>query len=369
MKPNVRLAGTVALFVGIVAVFAVAGSSPSDSPDHRTDSDAANGASVLPQLAQALGHPATTLDSGFAPDLGMGVVFVLEPTTGFSREDARRLVDYVSGGGAVVYAADRGDAQLDFELHVMRVPALASGDATGSGPMLAGVGRVSGATSAIPLSLLPNQVVLLRSTSGQPIAYEQLIGRGRVVVMSDPLPLCNGYLQRADNTRLAADLVSLAPADSPVAFDEYHHEAAGGGSPLTGWLSTTWGAAIAWAAVVLFAGLVLQGRAFGPRLPLSGARRRSADEHVAAVGSLLERSRSAALTGRLLAGATRRTLAARHGLPPGPGLGQALEARAPAAAAELAAAEAELAGHAGDAALAAAARRLHHLAYPDQPRS
>jgi hypothetical protein len=369
VKLNARLVGTVALFAGIVAVFAVAGGSPGDSPEHRTDSDAANGASALPQLAQALGHPTTTFASGFAPDLGMGVLFVLEPTTGFSRDDARQLSDYVSGGGAVVYAAAQGDAELDLVLHVNRLRGLATGDATGSGPMLAGVTRVSGDTTVAPLSVLPGQVVLLRSTTGQPIAYEQLIGRGRVVVMSDPLPLCNGYLQRADNARLAAALVSLAPGGSGVAFDEYHHEAAGGGSPLTGWLSTAWGAAIAWAAVALFAGLVLQGRAFGPRRPLPGGGRRSTAEHVAAVGSLLERSRSAAVTGRLLASATRRALAARHGLPPGPDFGPTLEARAPAAAAELAAAEAALGGEAGDAALAAAARRLHRLAYPEQPRS
>ena len=42
------------------------------------------------------------------------------------------------------------------------------------------------------------------------------------------------------------------------------------GSPLTGWLSTAWGAATAWIVLLGFVGLLLRGRAFGPRLELPG---------------------------------------------------------------------------------------------------
>jgi hypothetical protein len=52
----------------------------------------------------------------------------------------------------------------------------------------------------------------------------------------------------------------------------------------------------------------------------------------------------------------------------GPGFDQTLGQRAPAEAAELRRAEAELErGGEAEAALLAAARRLHPLAYPDQP--
>ena len=368
MRIGGRTLGVVALLVAIALAFALRGTSTGDSPDHRTDSDAANGASALPQLASALGHPTTTLDGGFRPDLGMGALFVLSPSVGFTKDEAVRAADYVAGGGALVYAAEQGDPQLDLQLKVVRQRGIASGEAVGAGPMLAGVGRVAGAVAAQPLTPGPDQAVILRSSSGQPIALEQLVGRGRVVVLADPLPLCNGHLDQADNWRLAADLISLAPAGTEVAFDEYHHEPVGVGSPLTGWLSTAWGAALTWAVLLGFAGLLLRGRAFGPRLELPGGGDRSAAEHVAAVGGLLERSRAADTTGQLLLAAARRALAARHGLAVGPGSGfeRTLRQRAPADADELERAEAELA-RGGDPALLAGARRLHHLAYPDQP--
>jgi hypothetical protein len=282
--------------------------------------------------------------------------------------EASRAADYVRGGGVLVYAAEQGDPQLDLTLRVVRQREIASGEAAGSGPVLAGVGTVVGAATVQPLAPGPDQVMLLRSSSGQPVAFEQLLGRGRVVVLADPLPLCNGHLDQADNWRLAAALVSLAPAGARVAFDEYHHGPVGMESPLTGWLSTAWGAALAWAVLVVFAGLLLRGRAFGPRLELPGSGHRSTAEHVAAVGGLLERSRAVSATGQLLLAAARRALAARHGLAVGPGADfhRALGQRSPADAVALERAEGEL-ERGGEAALLAGARRLHDLAYPDQP--
>lgn len=371
MKLDRRAVAVAVLLLGIAVAFALRGTSTGDSPEHRTDSDAPNGASALPQLAAALGYTPVTLDAGFQPDLGMGAVFVLSPTVGFSKDDAARAADYVSGGGVLVYGAEQGDPQLDFTLKVQRQRGITGGDASGIPALLAGVSHVAGATTAAPLVPGPGQVVLLRSAGGEPLGLEQFLGRGRLVVLSDPLPLCNGHLQQADDGRLAADLLSLASPGSRIAFDEYHHGPAGVTSPLTGWLSTAWGAGITWAVVIGFVGLLLRGRAFGPRLEPPGAGDRSAAEHVAAVGGLLRRSRAAAATGQLLLAATRRSLAARHGLTTGSGSGleRALGQRAPADAAELEAAERDLAAGSGEeAALLAAARRLHRLGYPDQPQ-
>src|SRR5207248_9238855 len=59
-------------------------------------------------------------------------------------------------------------------------------------PILAGVSRVTGGPALEPLRPSPAQVVLLRTASGRPAAVEELVGRGRVVTLADPLPLCNG---------------------------------------------------------------------------------------------------------------------------------------------------------------------------------
>ena len=368
MKLSGRTILIASLGLAILVASIIFGTSSADSPEHRTDSNAANGASALPQLAQALGHPAAILDTSFEPDLGMGALFVLTPTVGFSMDEARRLSDYVAGGGAVVYASEQGDPRLDFTLKVNRLRAPVGAAATGTGPALAGVSSVSGSDTVSPFQPSSSQVVLLRAAKGMPVAFEQFLGRGRVVVLADPLPLCNGYLEFADNWRLAADLISLAPAGTRVGFDEYHHGAAGQGSPVSGLLSTVWGSAIIWAVVAVFVGLFLRGRGFGPRLALPGGRARSSAEYVSAVGGLLQRSRGMEVTGRLLAAATRRALAVRHGLAVGPAFDAALKSRAPVAAGELEAADRELEGAEGEGGLLKGARRLHALAYPGRPR-
>jgi hypothetical protein len=359
----------IALVVAIAVALGLRGSSSGDSPEHRTNSDAANGTSALPQVAAALGRHTSTLQDSFELSAGLDELFVFRPTRGFSADDAQRLSSWVRSGGVLVYAAEEGDFALDYRLGVRRQGLPVGGDVTGAGPMLAGVSHVSGGDAVRPLLLDPGAAGLLRGADGAVVGYEELLGRGRVVVLADPLPLCNGYLERADNGRLAADLISLAPSGGQVGFDEYHHFQPGAAldSPLTGLLSTSWGAGISWAVVVVFAGLLLRGRAFGPRVELSRPRDRSSAEHVAAVGRLLARSRATGMTGQLLAAATRRTLAARHGLLGAESLEAALAGRAPEEAAELAAAEAELRTNRAETGLVRAAHRLHRLADPTPP--
>ena len=179
-----------------------------------------------------------------------------------------------------------------------------------------------------------------------------------------PEVVCNGWLETADNGRFAADLVSLSPG--PVAFDEYHHgDLAGAGGD---WTRQPLGLALVWAAVAIFLGLLLRGRAFGPRLPPAGAGARSAAEYAAAVGHLLRQAGGRGLALKVVSDATRRALAHQLGLGsdvPLARLDEVLARRAPAIAEEYtaAAAEAERGGR-SESALLAAARRLHDLAYP-----
>jgi hypothetical protein len=358
------LIGSLVLAIG-VAVY-LRGSPSQDSPEHRVGSDAANGTSALKQLAEALGHPTVTLQDGFTPDLGMRVLFVFTPRTGFTKQEARRLTDYASAGGVVIYAAEDGDPQLDAALHVDRQSTLVSGEGTSAGPMLSGVQQVSGGAAVRPLVPRSTQVVVLRGGRTRPIGVEELVGRGRIVTLADPLPLCNGYLSTADNGRLASDLVSLAGGGGTVAFDEYHHQVPGPTSPVTAWLSTSWGVSLTWAVVLLFTGLLVRGRAFGPRLELPGGGDRSSAEYVEAVGHLLQRSRAVGVTAEVLREAARRAIAQRHGIgATGEAFQRSLAQRAPQEAEELAAAEAQLAAAGGEDALLAAARRLRTVAYPD----
>jgi hypothetical protein len=122
------------------------------------------------------------------------------------------------------------------------------------------------------------------------------------------------------------------------------------------------------ALLIIYGGLLLRGRGFGPAVSLAPARDRSSAEYAEAVGTLLRRARARATTLAMLDEATRRSLASRvglsHGMPPDQ-LAKVLQTRAPELARDLVAAEAAAGAAAGsERALLDAARLLHALAYP-----
>jgi hypothetical protein len=378
----------VALLLVIVAVVALTPNRPGRSPDHRSNSDAIDGTSALFSLAQALGHPTSMLGGSFSPPAGRGVLFVFSPDTEFSEDQVSQLDAWISDGGVLVYAATGGDQRLDLVYDIHREAALGAAgvgpggallgaDLRTAAPILAGVSRVVGSDSSVAdndppgsLNVNPSQVPLLRSSSGahEVAAFVESRGSGRLVAISDPQVLANGNLGQADNGRLASDLISMAPAGAPVVFDEYHHGAGGDSPSLTDWVTTPWGAMLGLALLVVYAGLLLRGRSFGPMVSLAPTRDRSSAEYTEAVGTLLRRARARATTLAVLGEATRRSLAARVGMSRGSSaeqLDRLLAERAPELAQELIESEAQpRAGGQSEASLLEAARRLHSLAYP-----
>ena len=218
----------------------------------------------------------------------------------------------------------------------------------------------------MPLEPRADQVAILRSGSFV-LAYLERLGAGTVVVLADPLELCNGYLEKANNGRLLADLLGLVGAGAPVAFDEYHHGLTTADLTPQAWILTPWGAALLWLIIAVFFGLLLRGRRFGPLIPRPLQASRAEAEWAVAGGELLRRAGARAVTLGGLAGASERAIAARTGLPAQPRerFWQALWRRAPDVAAALDSAERALYGSsASEKDLLAAAQRLHHLAYP-----
>jgi hypothetical protein len=259
---------------------------------------------------------------------------------------------------------------LDSGLSVHRRSAVTTSQETVVEPVLRGVRTLSSEGGQVALDPTAGQVPVIRDSVGAVVGLEERIGAGLVVVLTNPLPLCNGYIDRADNGRLASDLISLAPPGTTVAFDEAHHQPPdqGSQSPLTAPLSTPWGIGVALATLVGFVGLLIRGRRFGPRLAPPGAGQRSTVEHVTAVGRLLRRARARDRTLQRLRDATRHALALRHGIAVGRDFDAALAARAPEEAARLAEADRLAARPAGgqptEQELLEAARRLHRLAHP-----
>ncbi|MDQ6876114.1 MAG: DUF4350 domain-containing protein [Candidatus Dormibacteraeota bacterium] len=341
-----------------------------DSPEHSSTSDAANGTSAAVLFAQAMGHPTHEITGAFTPPAAGGLMFVFTPTSPYTPDEAAQTASWVHQGGVLVYAAEHGDPELDRALGVSRAAGIVQSTNAIANPVLAGVSEVAGGSFATPLAPAVEQVPILRTSGGSVLGYLAPFGTGRVVVLADPLVLCNGYLDKKDNGRLLADILGTFGAGAPVAFDEYHH-----GLTLTdlspqAWLLTPWGAALVWLLIAVFAGLLLRGRGFGPLIGRPAEAPRGDVEWATAVGELLRRSGARDLTLRLLATASERAVAARTGLPlqPRERFWSALWVRAPELASELADAEQSLyAPRAGDAELMRAAQRLHDVAYPRTP--
>jgi hypothetical protein len=133
-------------------------------------------------------------------------------------------------------------------------------------------------------------------------------------------------------------------------------------------MTTPWGIALLAMVLIVFVGVALRGRAFGPRIPLRAREDRSTAEYAVAVGSLLHRTGARRVTLEALLSATRRAVAERVGLGgdiPSDRLNATIAQRAPSAAEALARAERELEGaSASEANVLNLARRLHDLAYP-----
>lgn len=354
-----------ALASAVLAGVAYALQPQQDSPEHSSSSDAANGASAALLYAQAMGHPASPIAGSF--DLTQyGMVFVFTPTSSYTSDEAQQTLAWIRSGGILIYAAEQGDRELDGALGVRRLGGYVSGATETATPIVSGVSTVAGGPAVVPVDLSRDQVAILRTADHSGGGYIQRVGNGIVVVLADPLVLCNGYLEKSDNGALLADLLSLAPT-AAVGFDEYHHGLTLSGVAPQAWARTPWGAGLLWLLIAVFFGLVLRGRRFGPLVERPVETPRSDVEWAVAVGQLLRRSGAREVTLGLIANAAERDVASYTGLPvhPRDRFWQALWVRAPEVAAELAEIESSLRSmSATDADLMRAAERLHRLAHP-----
>jgi hypothetical protein len=318
-----------------------------------------------------MGHSTGQVSGTFDLKAGPGLMFVFSPTSAYTADEAGRTRTWVSAGNVLIYASEERDPELDRAFGVKRMPGFLYTSGEVATPVVQGVTTVAGGSFLVPLQVSAEQVAFLRSSAGLVLGYIQKIGTGSVVVLADPLVLCNGYLGKQDNGRLLADLLGLTGSNFPVFFDEYHHGLVLSDVSPQSWVATPWGAAVLWLLIAVFLGLWVRGRSFGPLIPRPPEAARADVEWAVAVGALLRRSSARDVTLGVLASAAERAVAGRTGIPlqPRERFWDALWVRAPELAAELAEAENTLQASAvSEPQLLKAAQRLHGIAYPASGR-
>ncbi|MGB9177862.1 MAG: DUF4350 domain-containing protein [Pyrinomonadaceae bacterium] len=161
-------------------------------------------------------------------------------------------------------------------------------------------------------SVSPAPVVHLASERGA-LLVDYAHGKGRIIVLSDPFIIANNGINRADNLRLALNIV--AGPSGLIAFDEYHQGHAATHNALIQYFAGTPVLAMfAQTLLIVLTALWTNGSRFARPLPVARVDRRSSLEFVASMAELQQRARAYDLAIENIYTRTRRVLARFAGL-------------------------------------------------------
>jgi len=159
----------------------------------------------------------------------------------------------------------------------------------------------------------PAPVLNFLRSDGQALLVDYPHGQGRIVLLSDPFIVANNGINRADNLRLAINVV--IGDGGVVAFDEFHQGHGATNNTLIQYFEgTPLLALFGQFALVTLAIVWSRGRRFGRPLPLPQVDRRSSLEFVASMAELQQRARAHDLALENIYGRARRVLVRYAGL-------------------------------------------------------
>lgn len=158
----------------------------------------------------------------------------------------------------------------------------------------------------------PAPVVHL-SDSRAALLVDYKYGAGRIIILSDPFIIANSGINRADNLRLAINVI--AGANDLIAFDEYHHGRFATHNQIISYFAgTPVLPMLGQLGLIILVAVWTSGRRFARPLPLPFVDRRSKLEFVASMAELQQRSRAFDLAIENIYARTRRVLARYAGL-------------------------------------------------------
>lgn len=237
------------------------------------------------------------------------LVLMLAPQTAVNPAEWRVLDEWVEAGGTLLIVGDdigsnSAFGHYDFRLRYtgdeatavsLQIPLLTS-------PAIPDDAELT-TTYALQSSRDDYVTHFATEEEGWPVVVSWPMENGRIILSSAPFPFSNAGLQQPANAEWALSLLNSADEPQNIFFDEWHHGLRDVASENvitpTNWLRRTpGGRAVLYVALVLFIGLILQGRIFGRPLPMTKTlARRAPLEYINGIANLSRRAghRQAAL--------------------------------------------------------------------------
>jgi hypothetical protein len=264
-----------------------------------SQSTAPSGAAALRMWLSSLGYATQPQPRGsFAVPPRTGLMFLLEPTEAPTAAEWAEIDAWVTDGGVLVLAGEGGPSLLALA-HYDVTPRFAAGVDGGLAPQ-SPLFQSPPVTTTVDLRAglylrvaQPGLVTHLAVPEG-PVLVSWPQGAGRIVVSASSYAFSNAGLKQAGNPALVLNLLSIAPANARVWFDEWHHGTRSAETVIgpEAWLrSTPAGRALLYVGAVVFVALLLGGRSFGRPRPLPNTTARRAPlEFISALAHLGRRA-------------------------------------------------------------------------------
>ena len=282
------------------------------APAGSTFSSDSGGLKVLHNYLERMEVEVETLQSfEELPEEGTIVVAATEPmVVAPTKDDGRRLIDWVEGGGRLVMVGANGrDVLAGVPVGASR--STKSDEATLT-PLLPsfysdGVEKVSAGESRF-LTQDGTWVTHMKDSGGQ-VLTSRAYGEGEIVWLSSVTPMSNERIAEEDNARLSTLIVAAA---TPVYFDEYHHGFVRGASM---WERLRPGgqAAVTLGLVALLVFLLALSRRLGSAIEPAPARPMRSGAYIGSLAELYRKAGARAETLRSLEEGLRESLTRRYG--------------------------------------------------------
>ncbi|HRQ36551.1 MAG TPA: DUF4350 domain-containing protein [Chloroflexota bacterium] len=291
----------VVLFVGVTAVAIYQETmAAQQAPPLASFSSRSDGARALwlylEQMGFAVRNPTQDNFTIAADD---DVLLMLSPQTAVLPAEWRAIEGWVAQGGTLILAGDDFFSNQAFDHLGFRV-SYTGGTETAvipQTPLMDEPPLPADAALTTTYALQSNRddfVTHFATANGRPVVVSWAQGDGRIILSANPAPFSNLGLQDPANAAWVLALLNAAGDPQVIFFDEWHHGVRGTAVAVTAgnWLQRTpGGRALLYVALVLFGGLLLQGRIFGRPLPMPQTlNRRAPLEYISGIANLSRRA-------------------------------------------------------------------------------